>query len=154
MLSKALAFVVMMTLAGAAVAADAAVTFTDTNARPTPGKVGVAFFTATSTVDDAIVSVKSDCCDAVEIHRTEKFNGVMSMRRIPQLTLSKNKPVLIQPESKGGEHVMLIGLKKPLAAGDAVKVDFTFKKAPPQTVSFPVAPATAAVPAEDSHAHH
>jgi copper(I)-binding protein len=78
----------------------------------------------------------------------------MSMRRIAQLTLSKNKPVLIQPESKGGEHVMLIGLKKPLAAGDAVKVDFTFKKAPPQTVSFPVAPAAAAAPAEDSHAHH
>jgi copper(I)-binding protein len=70
MLSKALALCAIMTLAGAAVAADASVTFTNTNARPTAGKVGVAFFTATSTKDDAIIGVKSDCCDAVEIHRT------------------------------------------------------------------------------------
>jgi copper(I)-binding protein len=74
----------------------------------------------------------------VEVHRTEKLNGVMSMRRIAEVKLEKNEAVTIQPDAKGGEHMMLIGLKKPLNEGDSVKVTFTFKKSPVQTVTFPV----------------
>ncbi len=137
--------------AGAASAAEPSVTFTDLHARPTAGKVGVAFFTATSTANDTIASVTSDCCKAVELHRTEKLNGVMSMRRIPQMSLNKNKPVRVQPDAKGGEHVMLIGLKKPLSEGDTVKATFTFSKAPAQTVVFPVQSASSKATVHELH---
>ena len=142
---------IALTFAGAAVAAEPSVTISDLHARPTAGKVGVAFFTATSTANDTIASVTSDCCKAVELHRTEKLNGVMSMRRIPQMSLSKNKPVRIQPDSKGGEHMMLIGLKKPLGEGDTVKVTFTFSKASPQTVVFPVQSASSKATVHELH---
>lgn len=142
---------VVLTVTTAAFAADSAVTFTEVFARPSAGKVGVAFFTATSTTNDSITSVSSDCCDAVEIHRTEKLNGVMSMRRIAQLKLNKKTATRIQPDSKGGEHMMLIGLKEPLSAGDTVSVTFTFAKAPAQTLTIPV---TALTPHDGVHELH
>jgi copper(I)-binding protein len=136
--------------AGTAYAADPFVTFSDVFARPAPGEIGVAFFTATSSTNDAVTGVSSDCCKAVEIHRTEKLNGVMSMRRIGELSLKKGTPTLIQPESGGGEHMMLIGLKRPLVEGDTIKVNFTFKKAPARAITFPV---KSALSSEDAHVH-
>ncbi len=151
MFNKILMSLVVLIFASSALAGESGVTFTEIHARPTPGKVGVAYFTATAPKDDAIASVTSDCCDAVELHRTDKFNGVMSMRRIASLSLKKNEPARIQPDSKGGEHVMLIGLKKPLNEGDTVKVNFTFTKAPAQTVIFPVKAAGAASGVHELH---
>jgi periplasmic copper chaperone A len=151
MFNKILMSLVVLIFASSALAVEPAVTFSDVHARPTAGKVGIAFFTATSTKDDTITSVSSDCCKAVEIHRTEKLNGVMSMRRIATLTLKKKTPTRIQPDAKGGEHVMLIGLKEPLAEGDSVKVNITFSKAPAQTLVFPVKAATAAPTVHELH---
>jgi periplasmic copper chaperone A len=111
----------------------------------------LGYFTATATTNDAITSTTSDCCKAVEIHRTEKLNGIMSMRRIAQMTLSKNKPTQVQPDAKGGEHIMFIGLKQPLREGDTVKVNFTFSKAPPQTVVFPVKSASSKPTVHELH---
>lgn len=138
MFNRLLTSFTILMFAGSALATEPQVTLSDMHVRPTAGKVGVAFFTANSTVDDAITHTSSDCCEAVEIHRTDKLNGVMSMRRIAEFTLAKNEATPIQPDSKGGEHMMLIGLKKPLNEGDTVKVTFTFKKSPVQTVNFPV----------------
>ena len=151
MLNRILMSLVVLIFASSAFAVEPAITFSEVHARPTAGKVGVAFFTATSTKDDTILSVSSDCCKAVELHRTEKLNGVMSMRRIATLSLKKNTPVRIQPDAKGGEHVMLIGLEAPLKDGDTVKVNFTFSKAPAQTVVFPVKAASAASPVHELH---
>ncbi len=150
MSAKSWICIIATLFASAAYAGESAVTFSDVFARPAPGEIGVAFFTATSTTDDAISSVRSDCCKAVEIHRTEKLNGMMSMRRIAELSLKKATPTLIQPESKGGEHMMLIGLKQPLVEGDTVKVDFIFKKAPPRSITFPV---KSALSSTDAHVH-
>jgi copper(I)-binding protein len=139
MFTKILMSLVVLIFASSAMAGDASVTFSDMQVRPSIAKVGVGFFTVTSTAHDTITAIHSDCCAAVELHRTEKLNGVMSMRRIAAFNLVKNKVARIQPDSKGGEHLMLIGLKEPLAEGDKVEVTFTFKKAPTQTVTFPVA---------------
>ncbi len=144
-------FIALALLSIPALAAKHTVTIHKAHARPSINGIGIAYFTATSTGNDAITGVTSACCKAVELHRSEKINGIMSMRRIANLSLKKGKPTLVQPESEGGEHMMLLGLKKPIAEGDAVNVTFTFEKAPPQTVSFPVmAPKVSG----DSHAHH
>ena len=44
----------------------------------------------------------------------------------------------VQPSAKGGEHLMLIGLNKPLVEGDSIAVTFTMKKAGDKKVTFPV----------------
>ena len=151
MFHKILISLSTLLFASAAFAADPEVTFSQTHARPSVGSVGVAFFTAASTVDDAIISSSSDCCEAVEIHRSDKLNGTMSMRHVAVVPIDKKAPTRIQPDAPGGQHVMLIGLKKPLGEGDSVKVNFTFKKAPAQTVVFPVEADAATSGVHDLH---
>jgi copper(I)-binding protein len=152
MFAKSVVLLATVFFSTMALAADAAVTISDQYAKPTAGKVGIAFFTATATKNDAITGVTSACCDAVELHRTEKINGIMSMRKISELTLKKGTPHRVQPDEPGGEHVMLIGLKSPLSESDEVRVTFTFDKAPSQTVTFPVvAPKTNSSAGDSSH---
>jgi len=49
----------------------------------TPGENGIAFFTVTSVADDAILSVHSDCCVAVELHTDHR--NLDSQRAIERL---------------------------------------------------------------------
>ena len=57
MFNKLILAMLLTFFANAAVAADASVTISDAYAQPSAGKVGVAFFTATSTTNDAITGV-------------------------------------------------------------------------------------------------
>jgi copper(I)-binding protein len=180
MFSK-LAAIAAVFFATATMAADPVIRFSDQYAEPAMGKVGVAFFTATTTKDDTITGVTSGCCEAVELHRNEMSNGVMRMRKVSRLPIEKENPLLVQRSKRSGLslapgtpegttittslggggglagdslHVMLIGLKQPLNAGDIVPLTFTFEKAPPQTVEFTVKPREGKAPAADPHAHH
>ena len=154
MFAKYVATLLTLFLATTVSAADlGAATFSDLQARPTQGKIGIAFFTVTAAKNDSIIAVSSDCCDAVELHRNEKINGIMSMRRIAELSLKKNTPMRVQPDAKGGEHLMLIGLKQPLVEDKEVAVTFTFKKAGTQTVSFPILADKASAGTDSDHHH-
>lgn len=157
MFAKLAASLSVVLLAFAAHAAEPRATLSDAFAYPAAGKIGIAYFTVTTTTDDAITAVSSDCCDAVELHRSEKINGIMSMRRIATLNLEKGEAMRVQPDSKGGEHLMLIGLKQPLTVGDDVVVTLTFDKAGTQKLVLPVKPRQAtATPDENtgSGGHH
>lgn len=139
MFARYTAALLMFLVATAASAAElGAATFSDQHVRPSSTSLSVGYFTVTAPKNDAITKLTSDCCAAVELHRTEKLNGIMSMRRIAEMNLKKATPLKVQPDSPGGEHVMLMGLKAPLAEGDRVSITFTFKNAGEQTVSFPV----------------
>jgi len=148
-------WIVMLSLlfTSSAFATDASVAITDFYAKPSAGKVGIAYFTATSTKNDAITGITSDCCDAVEIHRSEKFNGIVTMRKVSELELEKRTPRRVQEDTPTGEHVMLIGLKKPLVVGEMVKATFTFTKAPPLTIRFPVTAPKTDDTAGEAHHH-
>ncbi len=118
----------------------------------TPGNVAAAYVTLTSTPGDTLTSVTSNCCTAVEIHESRMDAGVMKMRKLESLPLPAGKEVALD-ESMLGEasyHLMLIGPKKPLKKGDAVKLTFHFAKTPKHTVTFRVGEEA---PAGD-HSHH
>ncbi len=128
-------------------------TITDAFIYPSAAKVGMGFFTVTSAKNDAIIEVSSDCCASVEIHRNEKINGVMTMRKVSNLAVEKGKPLKVQPGEKGGLHVMLIGLKQPLVVGDVVEVNFTFEKAGAVTQSFTVKAREQSTSGDEHSAH-
>lgn len=94
-----------------------------------------------------------------ELHEMSMEGDVMRMRRVPKIELPAGQAVALQP---GGLHLMLMGLKKPLKAGDKVPVVLKLKgpdgKAFTQRVSVPVlAPADAPkmMPGEhDMHGAH
>jgi copper(I)-binding protein len=153
MFAKLSMVLLALIFAAGAHAEEPSVRFNDKVVYPTAGKVGIGFFTVESSKNDAIIAASSECCKAVELHRNEKINGNMTMRRISELSLKKNKPVRVQPDSPGGEHLMLIGLESPLREGDAVTVTFTLKKAGAQTITFPVKPRPGSTTPDDNAGH-
>lgn len=112
--------------------------------RPTPNgrDVTACYLTLTSSIDDRLVAVSSPDAAKGELHEMTTEDGIMRMRELPDgLALPAGQAVRLQP---GGDHIMLMGLTRPLAAGDTVSLTLTFEHAEPQGVRATVAQPTAA----------
>ena len=73
-----------------------------------------------------IVSVHSPIADRVEIHTHDMEGGVMKMRHVRSVEVPAQGSVAFEP---GGLHVMLIGLKQPLVAGERFPLTIEFRDA-------------------------
>lgn len=102
-------------------------------------KSGAAFMQIVNTgaEDDQLIDATSDVAMRVELH-THKAdaNGNMQMLHVPEgFAIPAGQTHLL---ARGGDHVMLMGLKRSLAQGDLVTVTLTFEKAGDITVEIPV----------------
>lgn len=107
-------------------------------ARATPQAGAIYFMIHNHTdTEDAIISVSTDVADKAELHsQAEDANGVMQMRALPDgLPLPPGEMVEL---SRGGNHIMLMGLKKSLADGEAFNVTLRFASAAPVEVKVTV----------------
>ena len=106
--------------------AQAAVTATDAWVRGTVPvqKTTGAFVTLKSSEDSKLVSVTSPAARSAEIHASEQQQGVMHMHALDAIPLPAGKSVELKP---GGFHIMLVGLTRPLGAGDTVPLTLTFE---------------------------
>jgi copper(I)-binding protein len=103
----------------------------DALCRPTPKgrRMTGCYLILTATGDDRLVSVSSPRASRVEIHESRIENGMMMMRELPDgLPLPAGRPVALTP---GGDHLMLLGVAEPMAAGETVALTLTFEKAAP-----------------------
>ena len=66
-----------------------------------------------------------------ELHTTEMSNGLMSMRRVDNLPINPGEVVELKP---GGYHIMLMGLKQPIAANSEIPIIITFSNGVQKTV--------------------
>lgn len=128
---------------------DAAISVEQPWARATPAGAitGAAYMTLDnkSGAADRLTGASSDVAEKVQIHEMKVENGVMQMREIAGgLAIPANGSVVLKP---GSYHVMLIGLKKPLAAGEKFALTLTFAKAGNISVTVPVE-AMGATPAQ------
>ena len=90
-----------------------------------PGQaVGMVGLVITSPKDARLIAVTSAAAESAEIHTMTMDNGVMQMRQIEFLPLPSKQPVTLGP---GGEHLMLLGLKHALKAGDKVPLTLTVR---------------------------
>jgi copper(I)-binding protein len=90
--------------------------------RATPGvDVAAAYLTLHNAGTRAVVvsGVRSPAAAAAMIHETSLVNGVSTMRPREPLRVAAGETVRFAP---GGLHIMLHGLKRPLAVGDEVPV--------------------------------
>jgi copper(I)-binding protein len=120
-------------------------------ARPSTGKTGAAYFTLRNSgaTADALTAVEADVAGKVQIHDTTMDGMVMRMRRLDKLSLPAGETVKVAP---GGVHIMLIGLKTPLKAGDSFPLKLVFEKAGSIDVTVQVqAQATASPDSASSH---
>jgi len=110
-----------------------------------------AFMQLTSTQDARLVSASSPVAGVVEIHEMKMQDGVMRMRPIAALELPANQHVELKP---GGYHVMLMDLKKPLAAGESVPLTLTFETRDGKTSSLDLQAPVRALTASSGGAMH
>ena len=99
--------------------------------------------------DDRLVSASAAVSTAVELHVMKMEGDVMRMRQVDSIELPAGKTVELKP---GGFHIMFIGLKAPLKAGDQFPMKLKFEKAGEVTVDVKVeAPGKEAMPADMKH---
>jgi len=105
---------------------------------PIAGGTGPGFMTIRNTgaSDDRLLSASSPAVATVEIHEMSMAGGQMTMRALPDgLPIPAGGQVDLAP---GGLHLMLIGVREPLAAGQTLPVELRFEKAGAVTVSLAV----------------
>ncbi len=103
-----------------------------------PGQMmSAAFMQLTNTGDKTVelVGGKSGDVKSIEVHNHKKVEGVMKMYRVPTLKIEPGQSVTLQP---GGLHIMFIGLKKMIKAGDQFAFDLSFKDGSSQPLQLPI----------------
>ncbi len=112
-----------------------AIAVTDALCRPTPNgrQVTGCYMNLTSPVDDTLVSVESPVAALAQVHETRMESNMMMMRELEAgLPLPAGEAVQLKP---GGNHVMLMGVREPLRAGQTVALTLTFANAAPVEVT-------------------
>jgi copper(I)-binding protein len=116
-----------------ACAADTSITVSEVWSRATPpgSTVGVVYARIVAAQADELLSIATPVAERVEMHVSSEAAGAMTMRSIASAPLPANEPVQFRV---GGMHMMLLGLRKPLAAGTTFPLTLQFRAARPVTV--------------------
>lgn len=97
-------------------------------------------------------TVDASVAERAEIHTMSMEGDKMTMRQLPGLAVPAEGKARLAP---GSDHLMLIGLPKPLQAGQLVNVTLTFEKAGAIPLQFLVVPRNAIKRDDsDTHRHH
>ena len=81
--------------------------------------------------DQRLIGVAAPVADSVALHESRMVDGLMTMRPVRSVTIPSGGSLVLRP---GGVHVMLTGLKGPLAAGESFPLTLTFEGAGPVDV--------------------
>ena len=102
-------------------------------------KSGAAFFEIENkgAVADRLIGVQSDAAAVTQLHTHEAgAGGVMRMVEVKGgIAVPAHGTAML---ARGGDHVMLMGLKAPLKQGDVIHLTLEFQKAGKVRVDVPV----------------
>lgn len=85
--------------------------------------------------DIAITSANSDIAEKNELHTHIKENQMLKMMKIEKLVVPAKSSLELK---SGGDHVMLIGLKKELKVGDEISLELSFSDGDKKKIKVPV----------------
>lgn len=75
---------------------------------------------------DRLVGVSSDVAARITLHESSNDGGIARMRPLPDgIAVEGGDTAMLTP---GGNHLMLEGLKRPLAAGESIEVKLRFER--------------------------
>lgn len=103
-----------------------------------PGATALAAYaTVTNRSDhaDRLLGVAASAFKKASFHQMTMEHGVMHMAALPQLVLPAHQSVVFKP---GANHIMLEDPKRPLRAGNKVRLVFTFEHAGTVHLEVPV----------------
>ena len=118
---------------------------------------GAAFLTIENQgkADDVLQSVAAPVAGKVEIHTMTMEGDVMKMRAVERMDIKAGEKIEMKPGQ--GYHIMLMGLKKPLKAGESFPMQLSFRKAGKVQLTVTVMEVGAATKSsqdEQMHQHH
>ena len=85
--------------------------------------------------DIAITGANSDIAEKNELHTHIKENKMMKMMKIEKLVVPAKSSLELK---SGSDHVMLMGLKKELKAGDEINLELSFSDGDKKSIKVPV----------------
>lgn len=109
-----------------------------TRATVKTAKVGGGYITIKNYGDepDRLLSGVAGFAERVQIHEMKLVDDIMRMRLLPDgVEIPAGGEVVLKP---GGEHVMFMGLKRPLVEGEEIRASLVFEKAGEVPVVFKV----------------
>jgi len=83
----------------------------------------------------SLESISTEDAESAMIHRSTMENGMMAMEHLPELFISSRESVRLEP---GGLHIMLEGLRRPLRAGNLIRMDLSFSNGVVLRVDVPI----------------
>jgi copper(I)-binding protein len=122
-----------------------------------PGAMsGAVFFEIvnhSTTSPDRLIAASSDAAQRVELHtHLIDANGVARMVEVEDgFAVAPGETHALE---RGGDHVMLMGLTRPLADGDTIQLKLTFERAGEMIVEVPVDLDRAGAPMQGGHGAH
>jgi copper(I)-binding protein len=107
--------------------------------------VGAAYFTVTNrgSEADALLGASSPASASVTLHQSTQTNGMAHMHAAGELAIAPGQQLKAGP---GGLHLMLNGLRQPLAAGASLPLTLKFRHAGTVSLQVQVIPITAVAP--------
>ena len=107
-------------------------------ARATPpgAQTGAVYLTLVGDdAPDRLLGGHTSAARELQIHTHVHADGMMRMEQLPELEIPARETVEFRPH---GLHLMLIGLSKPLVAGDELSITLDFERAGEMELSVPV----------------
>jgi len=95
---------------------------------------------------DRLLSVSCACAASVTVHEMKMTGSMASMKVVPSVEIPAGGKVTFAP---GGLHLMVMGLKAPIKAGDRVEMVLTFEKTGAVKTPFEAADRPASPPMSD-----
>lgn len=117
------------------------------------GAVFLEIVNHSTTAPDRLISVSSDVAQRVELHtHLIDANGVARMVEVEDgFAVAPGETHVLE---RGGDHVMLMGLTRPLADGDTFELRLVFEREGEVVVEVPVDLERAAAPMQHGHGGH
>lgn len=101
---------------------------------------------------ETLIGASSSVAADVQMHSSELKDGIARMRRAERLTVPAGGELKLAPH---GHHFMLMGLKRPLKAGDTITVHLRFEGGAILDVAVPVTDVSANSASKGGpHANH
>jgi copper(I)-binding protein len=110
-------------------------------ATPPGAMAGVIYADIFNNTGDSVelVGVSTPVASHAEVHESVSVDGMMKMRKRESIAISGGDQLRLSP---GGLHIMLMGLQKPLVAGDEFELTLHFSDLPEISLTVPVLPVT------------
>ena len=80
---------------------------------------------------DKLMSAHCDCAKSTELHNVKMIDGAMKMYKVDAMDIPADAELKLK---SGSYHIMLIGLTRPLVAGETIPLKLKFEKAGEVTV--------------------